>query len=213
MLSPIAVYESGLAGSGVTVRLRDGSALELPLGRYLGPADSVDESLLAGVSGPVLDVGCGPGRHLQALARRGVFALGVDLSEDAVGLARGGGANAIVGSIFGDLPGAGTWRTALLLDGNVGIGGAPHRLLRRIAALLHPRGEIVVELDPPSSKTRILSARLETGAVHSDWFEWAIVATDDVEGVAAAAGFIVASRERHEGRWFARLRSEPDWAG
>ena len=30
--------------------------------------------------GPVLDVGCGPGRHLHALARRGVFGLGVDLS-------------------------------------------------------------------------------------------------------------------------------------
>jgi SAM-dependent methyltransferase len=36
----------------------------------------------------VLDVGCGPGRHALALARRGVDVLGVDLSEDFVALAR-----------------------------------------------------------------------------------------------------------------------------
>ncbi len=36
----------------------------------------------------VLDVGCGPGRHSLALARRGFTVLGVDASEDFVALAR-----------------------------------------------------------------------------------------------------------------------------
>jgi SAM-dependent methyltransferase len=36
----------------------------------------------------VLDVGCGPGRHALALARRGIDVVGVDLSEDFIGLAR-----------------------------------------------------------------------------------------------------------------------------
>jgi SAM-dependent methyltransferase len=36
----------------------------------------------------VLDVGCGPGRHALALARRGVEVVGVDLSPDFVKLAR-----------------------------------------------------------------------------------------------------------------------------
>jgi SAM-dependent methyltransferase len=36
----------------------------------------------------VLDVGCGPGRHAVALARRGIEVLGVDLSPDFVALAR-----------------------------------------------------------------------------------------------------------------------------
>jgi SAM-dependent methyltransferase len=36
----------------------------------------------------VLDVGCGPGRHALALARRGFDVVGVDLSPDFVGLAR-----------------------------------------------------------------------------------------------------------------------------
>ena len=70
-------------------RLADGTSVPLPLERYLGPADATDEQLLDGLSGPVLDVGCGPGRHLRALAARGVFALGVDLSPVAVELAVG----------------------------------------------------------------------------------------------------------------------------
>jgi SAM-dependent methyltransferase len=36
----------------------------------------------------VLDVGCGPGRHALALARRGIEVVGVDLSEDFISLAR-----------------------------------------------------------------------------------------------------------------------------
>jgi SAM-dependent methyltransferase len=36
----------------------------------------------------VLDVGCGPGRHSLALARRGIEVLGIDLSPDFIALAR-----------------------------------------------------------------------------------------------------------------------------
>jgi SAM-dependent methyltransferase len=36
----------------------------------------------------VLDVGCGPGRHSLALARRGIDVLGIDLSPDFIALAR-----------------------------------------------------------------------------------------------------------------------------
>jgi len=56
-----------------------------------GTAQEVD--FLVGVLGlepgmRVLDVGCGPGRHTNELARRGVDALGVDISERFVELAR-----------------------------------------------------------------------------------------------------------------------------
>src|SRR5438067_1995306 len=105
MTPPLSIYAEGLRragtpGTSARVRLADGTVQPLALDRYIADADRVDERLLADVRGPVLDVGCGPGRHLQALARRGVFALGVDISPMAVGLARGRGARAIVGSIF-----------------------------------------------------------------------------------------------------------------
>ena len=219
MLHPLRVYGDGLlrgerpgSAGGVAVRMSDGAFGPLALERYLGPADSTDEALLSSVRGPVLDVGCGPGRHLHVLARRGVFGLGVDLSSVAVGMARDGGAYAIVGSIFDELPGAGRWRTALLLDGNIGIGGEPVRLLDRVGALLADGGELLVELDPPGSRTGTVSARLETRNATSAWFAWARVAAGDIEPIADDAGFNVRASWRRGERWFASLSSRC-WRG
>jgi SAM-dependent methyltransferase len=208
MLSPLRVYADGLTEPArpVKVRLSDGSEIPLALERYLSPADATDERLLQTARGPVLDVGCGPGRHLHALAKRGVFALGVDLSPVAVALARNGGANAIVGSIFDEVPGAGTWRTALLLDGNVGIGGAPAKLLTRVGGLLTTGGDVVVELDPPGVHTATVMARLETSSATSGWFNWARVAATDIDQVARASGLELRAHEQHNGRWFAWLQ-------
>ena len=121
------------------LRLADGRSSTLPLDRWLAPADAVDEAILADVEAPVLDLGCGPGRHLAALRAAGKRGLGVDLSPVAVRLARDRGADAINGSLWSQVPGAGIWRTILLLDGNIGIGGAPVALLRRAGELLAPR--------------------------------------------------------------------------
>jgi SAM-dependent methyltransferase len=208
MTHPLRVYAGGLlnpGGTGVCVRLTDGSVRQLPLGRYLGPADATDRKLLEGVDGPVLDVGCGPGRHLHALAARGVFALGVDLSRAAVELATGRGARAVVGSVFDELPGSGSWRTALLLDGNIGIGGDPKRLLIRIRALLRQDGELLVELDDRDEPTGNMLVRIESGDENSSWFPWARVSVRDVDRVASSAGFRVQHRWALCGRWFARL--------
>ncbi len=211
---PLVLYADGLGAggrrdAGITVRLSDGNVAPLALERYLGPADATDVSLLEGVRGPVLDVGCGPGRLLHALAARGVFALGVDLSSAAVALAREGGARAIVGSIFDELPGAGSWRTALLLDGNIGIGGEPVRLLERVGSLLAQDGELLVELDRPGLHSGALQARLETPVAVSAWFAWARVAFEDIAAVARAAAFSVAQGWQVEDRWFARLWVDP----
>jgi len=204
------MYAEGLlapagAGGPWRARLSDGTALPLPLDRYLGPADETDEEVLEDVQGPVLDVGCGPGRHLHVLARRSIFALGVDLSPVAVDLARGGGGHAIVASVFDELPGAGTWSSALLLDGNIGIGGAPARLLARIGALLHRKGQLLVELDSPSTGTGSTRARLESADAASAWFPWARVAAPDIVPAARAGGFEVAGQWMRADRWFARL--------
>jgi SAM-dependent methyltransferase len=218
MTHPLRLYGDGLrdartrgvAAAEAKVRLTDGSVIELALDRYLGPADETDEQILEALRGPVLDVGCGPGRHLHALARRGVFALGVDLSPIAVELARGRGGQAIVGSIFDDLPGAGTWRSALLLDGNIGIGGEPERLLARLKTLLAPDGDVLVELEPPGTRTRSTLARIETADDKSAWFRWARVAVEDIDRVASAAGFQPAGETcTHTDRWFTRLTTAP----
>jgi SAM-dependent methyltransferase len=206
MTDPLGVYAAGLRRPGdALLRLEDGTALPLPLDRYLGPADQTDHQLLTGIRGPVLDVGCGPGRHLHALAAHKVFALGVDLSAAAVKLAIGRGARAVVASVFDELPGSGSWRTALLLDGNIGIGGAPARLLARIAALLRDDGELLVELEAPDRPTESTLVRLETGDATSSWFRWARVSVRDAARVAQSAGLEVNQRWSLDQRWFARL--------
>ena len=207
MIDPLHVYAAGLRAprDETRVRLADGSITPLRIERFLGSADQTDELLLKRLVGPVLDVGCGPGRHLHALARQGVFGLGVDLSATAVGLARDRGVQAIVGSIFDEVPAAGTWRSALLLDGNIGIGGAPTRLLTRIGRLLADDGEVLVELDPPGSATTVTLARLETSRGTSSWFRWARVSTAGVGPIAREAGFEVVRSWSLGDRCFARL--------
>lgn len=212
------MYEHGLRRAGkaraktaaARVRLRDGTVVAVPLERYVGPPDATDERLMRDVRGPVLDVGCGPGRHLRALAGLGVFALGVDLSPVAVELATGRGGRAIVASIFDELPGGGSWRTALLLDGNVGIGGTPSRLLARIGTLLRADGEVLVELDPPGVPTGSTLARIEMPGDVSSWFPWARVSISDVEQIAAPSGFRPRRVSCRDGRWFATLVKQGD---
>lgn len=114
--------------------------------RWFAEADEVDKSLLDRAIPPVLDVGCGPGRHVLALARRGVESLGLDIAPSLVRLARERGAPAVQGSVFGPVPAAGTWGTVLLLDGNIGIGADPVALLAAVASVLAPGGRILAEV-------------------------------------------------------------------
>jgi SAM-dependent methyltransferase len=188
------------------VRLADGTLQPLPHDRWVGAADASDAEVVALAAGPVLDLGCGPGRHLAALQARGLAALGVDLSPVAVRLARRRGAAAIPGDVFGTVPHAGRWRTALLLDGNVGIGGEPEALLRRTRELLAPGGSALVELDPPGAPTTRTRIRIEAGGDVSEWFRWARVGVDAVEPLAARAGLPVADVVCASDRWLARLR-------
>jgi SAM-dependent methyltransferase len=152
----------------------------------------------------VLDLGCGPGRHLAALRAAGKRGLGVDLSPVAVEIARGRGAEAINTSLWSSVPGR--WRTILLLDGNIGIGGAPVLLLRRAGELLAAGGEILVEVDPPGAPTHRVRVRLEAPGVVSEWFRWARVGVDGIEPVARRAGFAVADVRALAGRTFVTLK-------
>src|SRR6201986_5316188 len=108
-----------------------------------------DDSLVERCQGPTLDVGAGPGRPTVALAERGIPALGIDVTPDTVLEARSSGALTMLRDVFGRIPGAGRWRTILLADGAIAIGGDPAALLRRIHELAAPLGPALVEVQPP----------------------------------------------------------------
>jgi SAM-dependent methyltransferase len=151
----------------------------------------------------VLDLGCGPGRHVRALAARGLPALGIELHAGMAQLAARRGAPVLVASVFDPLPGL--WGTALLLDGSLGIGGDVVRLLRRVRELLYARGTILVELDPPPGTLQRRRMRLHGAGLTSRAFWWASIGADAIDVPAGRAGLHVAERWTLEGRWFARL--------
>lgn len=198
-----------LVADPVVLRADDGTALPLDPGRWHAKASPGEEALLAGLAAPVLDVGCGPGRLVLAVARRGAVALGVDPAPAAVALARDRGAPVLQRSVFDPLPGAGRWRTVLLADGNIGIGGDPLRLLQRCRRLLAPGGTVVAEVDPPASPAgwRRYRVRLERGGRSGPWFPWAVVGTGAIARLAADAGLHLLRLQPipEEGRWFAHL--------
>jgi hypothetical protein len=108
--------------------------------------------------------------------------------------------------VFEHVPDAGAWDTALLLDGNIGIGGEPATLLARARELLSPGGAVLAELAPPGAWTGTTRMRLEAQDAVSEWFPWAQVGVDTVGGVAARAGLAIDWTMRSGGRWFAALR-------
>ena len=129
------VYSDALRGEACTVRGISTGDQPLPVHEWLRPVSHADRVLLAHCRGATLDVGCGPGRMSAHLAERGHVVLGVDIVREAVDQARRRGVSALRRNVFDPLPGEGRWDTVLLADGNIGIGGAPVRLLRRAADL------------------------------------------------------------------------------
>ncbi len=190
-MSAMAAYESVLrSGGDFWVRRPDGQLLSLPVQRWLSDADPCDGAMLDLCGGATLDVGCGPGRLTRALADRGVEALGIDLSAEAVRLARSRGVRALQADVFDPLPGEGSWASVLLADGNIGIGGDPVALLQRCLTLLAANGSVVVEVEPPGSGVTRGRVHVATNGLHG-WMPWASVAADWLPGVAEDAGLVV----------------------
>lgn len=190
-----SLYDLALAGERCWVRHDDGGVSRLPVHAWLGGSGAdtgFDDAIVGMCDGPTIDLGCGPGRLVAALVRRGVPALGVDLSPTAVRMARRSGAPALRRDVFGPLPGVGRWQTVLLADGNVGLGGDPWRVLRRAADLLGRGGRCVAEFDSRATGVEAGWVRLETSATVGPWFRWASVGIDCAATLAAEVGLAVA---------------------
>jgi SAM-dependent methyltransferase len=201
------VPDRGVRQSGWRVRDGDGVVrpIDAALDRWLGPCDDADRTVLDRCTGATLDVGCGPGRLAAELRTSGVLAVGIDVNDVALQMTHDRGGAAVRADLFGRVPGQVRWGTLVLLDGNLGIGGDPARLLARCAELLVPGGQLLVEVEAPGEGRGAGRRRLENTTEVGPWFPWA---TLDVAGVtAAAASTPMVLRESWSAgdRWFAAL--------
>ncbi|MBS2964735.1 DUF2064 domain-containing protein [Actinocrinis puniceicyclus] len=186
----------------IMLRCESGAVFHLDVAKYAAAPDETDSSLLDRCTGPTLDIGCGPGRLAAELARRGVPSLGVDVTPVALLIARAAGATALRRSVFDRLPGEGRWPYALLIDGNIGIGGDPDALLARIKTLLCPRGgRLLVETAAGEQDER---HELRLGE-HGAPVPWATVGRGALLELARPLGYRLETNWESAGRRFTAL--------
>ena len=200
-----AVYSSALRGEACHVVGLSDFPRPLPVTAWTSGADAGDRALLAHCVGPTIDIGCGPGRMTQFLTETGHAALGIDVVPEAVFQTRERGASALLRDVFEPVPGEGRWATALLADGNIGIGGDPRALLTRVVELIEPGGRVVADLEAPGSGVQTRQVRLQTQFGHSHPFHWSVVGSDSIGLIAAGTGLRVSELHSHGDRWFAVL--------
>jgi SAM-dependent methyltransferase len=203
-IDPVVAYAAALQGASCRV-VGPGNVASLPISRWQSGPDEGDEQILRRCTGATVDIGCGPGRLTHALLSRGISAMGIDVVPEAVRQTRERGAIALRRDVFDVLPCEGRWQTALLADGNIGIGGDPVRLLRRVNQLLSVGGRVVADVAPPGGHISIEILRLEVAGTLSRPFRWAVVPADQVALLAEAAALRVLELVQHDGRWFAQL--------
>lgn len=188
------------------LRRTDGWLLPLDVERWCQHVDETDSDVISRCHGPVIDIGCGPGRFAAALATHGHTALGIDINAAAVERTKANGGQATKVSVFDELPLEGRWATALLMDGNIGIGGDPISLLQRIASIVCEDGILIVETAAVDVDERVTVHVDDGHGPLGDAFAWARVGTQALVRLAPTAGWTVAEQWHQANRRFIGLK-------
>src|SRR5262245_31998158 len=122
----LADHHAGRRGPELMLEVDDGTSIPaLPPAWFFQAEDAwaaAERRALAAVAiGPVLDLGCGAGRHALHLQRRGYAVTALDASPGAVAVCRARGVgDARLGDLT-DPPRDRRWGTVLLMCGNLGL--------------------------------------------------------------------------------------------
>lgn len=151
---------AGEPATGVLERDDGYTEASLPASTFFTSFDewpAEEQEAMRFVSGRVLDVGCGAGRHLLHVQRRRHDVLGIDVSPGALEVCRRRGASAVeLLSVTEVSPRLGTFDTVLMLCGNFGLFGTERRarrLLRRLVDMTTPEARLVVDTSDPTRTT------------------------------------------------------------
>ncbi|MDV6012495.1 class I SAM-dependent methyltransferase [Haloechinothrix sp. LS1_15] len=195
----------GTAGAAYEIVERDDGLIGVTdMAGYFAPPDGwpeVERRLLDEVTGRVLDVGCGGGRHATALHKAGFDVLGLDPSPGAVEVARRRGAPAVQGSVTQAASSLGLFDTVLLGGHNLGLLGGreqAQRVLEWLAGITTAGSRIVATgrdpyaTDDPEHLTyhqrnrahgRMpgqLRLRIRHGRLATGWFDYLLCSPEEL---------------------------------
>jgi SAM-dependent methyltransferase len=169
-----------------------------------------ERELLGGVEGPVLDLGCGAGRHALFLQQQGLEVTGIDESPGAVEVCRRRGVRDVRQQDLRDPPSDKPWAGVLLMCGNFGLAGGwdeTRELLRRLHAVCRPGALLVADsVDPTMNDDPVSVAyrdakrqdgryegevglRLRFGDIVTPYWNLLNVAPSDVESLVRDTGW------------------------
>jgi SAM-dependent methyltransferase len=158
------------------------------------PEEQVLMSLVT--AGPVLDLGAGAGRAAIHLQERGLPVTAVESSPGAAEVCRRRGVLDVRVHDLNDPPSDQSWRTVLLLCGNLGLGGSwdgNRRLLQRLADVCPPGALLLGDSVNYSGRPEI-GLRIRYGSIVTPWWRQRNVAASEVAALVADTGWTI---ERH----------------
>jgi len=183
-----------------------------------------EKKALQRVHGRVLDVGCGPGRHLLWLQERGFTVTGIDVSPTAVEVARLRGArDCRVMDVRNLSFPPSSFDTIIMMGNNFGIAGGMEptkRMLRSLHRITTEDGLIIstsrdpLDTDNPrhlayheQNRRRgcppgLVTIRLEFRGKIGPWFDLLLATPEEMAEMAEASGWRMDEVYRDEtGRW------------
>lgn len=113
-----------------------------------------ERDLLADLSGPLLDLGCGAGRHITHLQDRGLTVTGVDVSPGAVEVCLRRGAHDVRLADLRTPPDDRRWQAVLMMCGNFGLAGGwdeTRALLSELHRLCAPGAALIADSVDPTT--------------------------------------------------------------
>ncbi|MDM8001113.1 MAG: class I SAM-dependent methyltransferase [Dehalococcoidia bacterium] len=147
-------YRRGSKSASITIIRDDGLEVDVPVSSFFrGPEDLtvLERMALDRCRDHVLDVGAGSGHHSLVLQKRGLPVCAIDISAEAVQVMRDAGvADAREVNVF-QLVGS-RFDTIIMLGHGIGMAediNGLRRLLKHLAALLRPEGQLLADsVDP-----------------------------------------------------------------
>jgi SAM-dependent methyltransferase len=200
----------GVPGVAYDVVERDDGHIFVDDACFWFTTPAAEQRVCDGLTGRVLDVGCGAGRHAAPLAARGVDVVGVDSSPEAVAICRERGVDARLGSVSRLDGSLGRFDAFLLLGNNLGLLGTEaqaHGVLTDLARLARPGARLYgTSMDPHAvdipeerayrehnrrrgrlpGQTRL---RVRAGGLTSGWFDYLFLSPRELADLTAGTGW------------------------